>query len=295
MQSPGPVVSFDPDLPDPDPADPDPWAEPGWGAPRRRGRGTRVPRASLRQLLGIEGGESPELGAVARLARPTALAREHTLPVLDPLAPLLPDGRLRRGSTVAVGGGYAVRSLTHALVAGPVAAGSWVALVGLPNPGLLAASEVGLDLTRVVVVDRPPSGLWAQVVSALADAFDLVVVAPDRVLGAGEERQLSARIRERGTVLVQTTRAGRPAGFTSPDLALDVIDATWSGLDIDGHGYLRERRVMIESSGRREAGCSRRAELFLPGPHGRLAAVDPAGTVPAGEGENTVAPFRRVG
>ncbi len=187
---------------------------------------------------------------------------------------------------MAVGGEYGVRSLTHALVAGPVGAGSWVALVGLPSPGLLAASEVGLDLARVVVVDRPPPALWAQVVSALADAFDLVVVAPDRVLGAGEERRVSARIRERGTVLVQTTRAGRPAGFASPDLTLDVVDATWSGLDIDGHGYLSERRVMVESSGRREAGRPRRAELFLPGPDGRLAAVEESGTV---------IPFRRVG
>ncbi|MCP3853289.1 MAG: hypothetical protein GY745_20875 [Actinomycetia bacterium] len=292
VSTPGPVASFDPDIPDPTPADPDPWAEQGWEAPRRRGRATRAHRASLRQLLGVEGGESPELRAVARLARPTALAREHTLPVLEPLMPLLPDGRLRRGSTMVVGGEYGVRSLTHALVAGPVASGSWVAMVGLPDPGLLAASEVGLDLARVVVVDRPPPSLWGQVVTALADAFDLVVVAPDRLLSAGDERRVSARIRDRGTVVVQATRAAsRPAGFTSPDINLDVVAATWSGIDRDGHGYLSERRVTVESSGRREAGRARRTELFLPGPDGRLATVE----APVAREEDDVVPFRRVG
>ena len=58
-----------------------------------------------------ESGEAPEAGeARARLAlvaertRPLVLARTRLLPVLPPLAPLLPDGGLPRGITVAVGG-----------------------------------------------------------------------------------------------------------------------------------------------------------------------------------------------
>jgi len=38
----------------------------------------------------------------ARRARPVSLAGEQILPVLAPLAPLLPDWGLRRGSTVVI-------------------------------------------------------------------------------------------------------------------------------------------------------------------------------------------------
>src|SRR5439155_22754384 len=55
------------------------------------------------------------LREVAGRARPVALARERQLPVLPPLAPLFPDGGLRRGSTVAVAGSTA---LALALAAG---------------------------------------------------------------------------------------------------------------------------------------------------------------------------------
>ena len=48
-------------------------------------------------------GDPRDLLEAAARVRPVALAREHVLPVLDELAPLLPDAGLRRGSTVAVG------------------------------------------------------------------------------------------------------------------------------------------------------------------------------------------------
>ena len=69
------------------------------------------------------------LHEVAARARPVALAREHVLPVLEPLQTLLPDG-LRRGSTVAVGDST---SLALALLAGPSGQGSWAAAVGVSN------------------------------------------------------------------------------------------------------------------------------------------------------------------
>src|SRR5438045_2983301 len=83
------------------------------------------------------------LQEVAARARPVALAREHVLPVLEPLQTLLPDG-LRRGSTVAVGS----TSLALALAAGPSAAGSWTAAAGVPALGLTAAAELGVSPGR---------------------------------------------------------------------------------------------------------------------------------------------------
>src|SRR5436305_1103558 len=83
-------------------------------------------------------------------------------------------------------------------------AGSWAAVVGMPDLGLLAAAELGVVLHRLVLVPRPGTELGA-VVAALLDGVDLVVVATDgiallRSRGAGLARRLSARARHRGAV-----------------------------------------------------------------------------------------------
>jgi hypothetical protein len=51
---------------------------------------------------------------VGERMRPVALAREQVLAVLAPLAPLFPEGGLRRGSTVTVVGGPGATSLALA-------------------------------------------------------------------------------------------------------------------------------------------------------------------------------------
>src|SRR5437879_10744297 len=93
-----------------------------------------------------------DLRELSNQARPVSLARERTLPVLPALAGLLPEGGLRRGSTIAVSGGT---SLALALAAGPSQAGSWCAAVGLPSLGLVAAVEGGVVLERFPLVARP--------------------------------------------------------------------------------------------------------------------------------------------
>ncbi|MDP8986796.1 MAG: hypothetical protein M3N11_00370, partial [Actinomycetota bacterium] len=55
------------------------------------------------------------LREVGERARPVALAGEQVLPVLDPLRPLLPEGGLRRGTTVTVDGASGATSLALAL------------------------------------------------------------------------------------------------------------------------------------------------------------------------------------
>ncbi|MBA2496786.1 MAG: hypothetical protein H0V33_06755, partial [Acidimicrobiia bacterium] len=102
------------------------------------------------------GARLEELAALAERVRPTVLAGEQVLPVLGALDGLLPGG-LRRGSSLAVGVGRAGRpggatSLALAVAAGPSAAGSWVAAVGVPSLGLAAAAGYGVDLDRLVLV-----------------------------------------------------------------------------------------------------------------------------------------------
>ncbi len=210
--------------------------------------------------------------ALARLAaiddrvRPVTLAEHHVLDVVEPLAVLLPGGGLRRGTVVAVGG-VAATSLALALVSSASAQGSWVAAVGLPRLGLVAAAELGVALDRVAVVDTPDRGSWPSVVAALVDAVDLVLVGPARVR-PGDARRLAARARERGAVLL-------PVGVDwpeAPDVVLAAHSARWEGLG-SGHGHLRARRVRVGATGRRDAARPRSTEVWLPAADGSIAAV----------------------
>jgi hypothetical protein len=230
----------------------------------------------VRSALAREQREQREqLAAAARRARPVALAEERSLPVAEALQPLLPGG-LRRGTTLQVAGaraGVGSTSLALAVLAAPSAAGSWAAAVGVPTLGLTAAAGFGVDLGRFVLVPDPgdPGGpTWATVVAALLDGFDVVVARPPRRVPTGECRRLTARARERGSVLV---RLGSSSDWPeSADASLTVVSTEWEGLG-DGHGHLRARRAVVEAGGRRGLDRTRRADLWLPAPDGRLAAA----------------------
>jgi hypothetical protein len=184
---------------------------------------------------------------------------EHELlPVLPALAPLLPHGALRRGSTVVVAGST---SLLLAVLAGPSLAGSWAAVIGLPTLGLVAAAEAGVALDRLALVPEPGRE-WPGVVAALLDALDVVVVAAPGRVRDGDARRLAARARQRGSVLVPF---GVPAGgWEAADLWLSVTGAQWHGLGT-GSGHLQGRQVQVRCAGRGSAARPRHARLWLPG------------------------------
>jgi hypothetical protein len=211
-----------------------------------------------------------DLRQIADRARPTVLAREQVLPVLPALQDLLPSGALERGTAVGITGDAAT-SLTLALVAGPSAAGSWTAVVGVPTLGLAAASELGVALERLVLVREPEPSSWGSVVAALVGAFDVVVLAPTHRVRATDARRLAARARERGSVLVQLGGVAR-SGLEC-DVRLTTGDVRWHGL-ARGHGHVRARRVIVETSGRRRAARPRRVDLWLFDDHGRVAVAE---------------------
>lgn len=199
----------------------------------------------------------PDLQELNNQTRPVSLAGERLLSVLPALQGLFPEGGLRRGSTVAVTGGA---SLALALLAGPSAAGSWCAAVGLPSLGLVAASELGVALDRFPLVARPGAD-WPAVVATLLEAVDVVLLCPPAHVRTGDARRLAARARERGAVLVVT------GGAVTADVRLSVAHAQWEGLG-QGHGHLRARRVEIVSHGRGAAARERRVSLWLPAADG---------------------------
>jgi hypothetical protein len=192
-------------------------------------------------------------GLVRQASEPVGRV-EQSLPVSAQLRPLLPDGVLRRGGTVAVAAG--ATSLLFALVAEASSAGSWCAVVGLPRLGLVAAAEAGVAVERFALVPHPGPD-WTAVVAALIDGVDIVVVATPGPVAAAVASRLGARARQRGAVLI-------PVGqWPGADLTLTVTGATWHGLG-QGRGRLRTRELEVYVHGRGAAARGRRATLCLP-------------------------------
>lgn len=202
-------------------------------------------------------------------------AERRVLPVAEPLARLLPEAGLRRGSTVAVSTGPGSTSLLLALLAQASAGGAWVGVVGRPELGLVAAAEAGVRLERLALVPHPGGDLVA-VTAALLDGLDVVAVAGVERAGmrAPDRRRLEARARQRGVVLV-------PLGsWPGADVELSCSEPRWEGLGAGadgGSGRLCARGLRVRSSGRGIVGRSGR--MLLPASGGRVAAAEP-GEVP---------------
>ncbi|GAA2728020.1 hypothetical protein [Cellulomonas aerilata] len=203
------------------------------------------------------------------------------LPVTPVLAPLLPEGALRRGSSLVVTGST---SLVLALVARASQEGSWVALVGLPGAGLLAAQQAGVVLDRLALVPRPGPDA-PTVLAALLDGVDLVIVGDGAALVDSDRRRLTARARERGAVLLST------APWTGANVVLAAEPVEWTGLG-DGHGHLRRHRMSVTRGGRGSAGRGARVDVVLPVRPG-TAAAGPA--APERADRVPVVPLRMVG
>lgn len=230
---------------------------------------------------GIPGTPGPA-GAAAAIARLTALpgvstasgvavAAEHAqttgqvLPVLSGLSGLLPAGGLRRGSTVAVHGST---SLLLALLAEATAAGSWAAVVGLPDLGVVAAGELGVEVSRLALVPRPGAE-FASVAAALLDGVDLVAVGPGTPApgrSGQTARRLSARARHRGAVLLSL------GPWPGAEVELRCAGGRWSGLD-GGYGYLRQRQVAVTTVGRGATARPTGTDLLLPASGGAVTGV----------------------
>lgn len=220
------------------------------------------------------------LRELAQAIRPTSLAADRTLPVLEALAPLFPNGALQRGSMVQItgSGGTAV---ALAVAAGASRNGSWVGFVGAEMIGWAAAEQLGVDPRRSLVVTDVPVGSWANVTAALIDAVDVVVAAPTHGVRPADARRLAARARERGSAMIVVEP--RIAWPVDADIALRSVNSSWHGLE-RGHGRLTARRMTIESIGRRAAAQLRQVDVWIPAEDGSVSLVDAgAGTISLAE------------
>jgi len=196
---------------------------------------------------------APDAGPAAQPSGRAGHPDRPPLAVAAALAHLLPEGALHRGGTLVVTGSM---SLTLALVAQASRDGSWVAVVGLPGVGVLAAQQTGVELGRLALVPHPGPDA-PTVLAALLDGVDIVIVGPEVALVDSDRRRLMARARERGAVLLST------AAWPGAHLVLAAEPAGWSGLG-DGYGHLRSHRLSVTRSGRGSAGRAVQAEVVLP-------------------------------
>jgi hypothetical protein len=208
----------------------------------------------------------------AEIAQVTPLSRgqdgdgvlpgEGVLPVLPALRDLLPAGGLQRGSVVATG---RWSLLCLALAAGASAAGAWCAAAGLPQLGVAAAADAGLDPGRLLLIAEPGTS-WPQVVASLLDGCEIVLLCPPDRPSAQVRRKLEAAIRRYGGVLVVA------GDWDGAQTRLFVARQEWTGIGA-GHGRLRARRVQVVADGRGAWSRPRARWLWLPGPDGSVATA----------------------
>lgn len=158
--------------------------------------------------------------------------------------------QLQAGSTYSVDS----MSLAMALMAGPSADGAWCGVVGTAELGLEAAAAAGVELRRTILVPDPGEA-WLEVAAALIDVLGVVVLRPPAHVAAKDVSRISARLRQRGGILISY------GDWPRSEARLSMCEVEWVGVG-QGHGHLQARRVTVEVQ--RGTAPARRRRLWLP-------------------------------
>ncbi|MBJ7337315.1 hypothetical protein [Mycolicibacterium sp.] len=203
-----------------------------------------------RKMAEVAGRTSGSVGSTQRGSMPAHAslpASENLLPVPESLADLLPDA-LPRGAVAVLSG---ARSLPLRLIAAVTAAGGHAAIVGQPDVGLLAAVEMGADLSRLAVI--PDAGADpVEVAAVLMDGLDLVVLGlGGRAVAPSRARAVTARARQKGCTLlvVNGDWHGASARLESRVCGYEVTGAG-AGAPTPGCGRISRVRLATRASGR---------------------------------------------
>lgn len=240
-------------------------------------------------------GDGGEVGAEATPSASAAAAvpAELLLPVPPGLERLFPAGGLRRGTAVQVSGSTSLLLALAAAAAGGREQDTWCAVVAMPDVGLAAAAEAGLDLERTVVVPSPGPGA-AAVLGAVVDGFDVVVLGRCAALSVADRRTATSRLRTREAVLLTCDT------WPGAQVVLEVGERSWFGVGA-GHGVLTGREMTVTSYARGLA-TQRSARVrmvagggVVPAPAERPAPAVPGGVVEPAEDEGLEVDWARAG
>lgn len=197
---------------------------------------------------------SGKVGAAHRGVSGTEEAVPAVKPLLSAQAPqvdALPEAlptMLPRG-TVAVAAG--ARSLVLGMVAAVTAAGGHAVIVGQPDVGLLAAVEMGADLSRLAVIPDPGADP-VEVASVLMDGMDLVVLGlGGRSVPPSRTRVMVARARQKGCTLLVTDGDWQGAS-TRLEARVSGYEVAGAGPDapMPGRGRISRVRLTMRTRGR---------------------------------------------
>lgn len=194
------------------------------------------------------------LTALGDRVAPVSMALERTLPTSPECADLFAEGALVRGRVLSCTGA-ASTTVALRLVAAAVEAGGWMAVIDVPMLGLDAASELGIALERVVSITTSNGAgagdaeVWADVVAAAADGFEVLVTRVPADVRLATARKVATRLQQRGVVLVVL---GDPGALVC-DGVVDSGGQVWSGVGA-GWGRLEHRSVEVMATGRRLPG-----------------------------------------
>lgn len=199
--------------------------------------------------------DRPDRGAVAQL-------RERMLGMQDgaPRLPVAMSPELTGLLQLRTGGSYQVdnASLALALLAAPSRAGGWTAVIGAGDLGIEAAAEMGVDLTRTVLVPHPGEH-WLEVTAALVDVVPMLLLRPPMGVTQRVTQQVAsrigARLRKRASTLLVW------GDWPGSEARLSLTGSVWYGAEA-GHGRLRSRQVTVACQ--RGTAPARRTTLWLP-------------------------------
>jgi hypothetical protein len=172
---------------------------------------------------------------------------ESLLPLPESLTDALP-GSLPRGTVAVVSG---ARSLPLSMVAAVTAAGGHAAIVGQPDVGLLAAVEMGADLSRLAVIPEPGADP-VEVAAVLMDGMDMVLLGlGGRSVPATRARAVVARARQKGCTLLVTggNWQGASARFEARVSGYEMTGGNDGG-PISGCGRISRVRLAMRAKGR---------------------------------------------
>lgn len=176
--------------------------------------------------------------------------QQPVFPITEALRPVFPQGGLVRGAIYQLDSSS---SLMWSLLAEATSEGTWCALVGVPDAGVAAAEELGVNTDRLVLIPSPGSQ-WMAVLGALIDVVGICVLGS---FPAPSERVLSTvqgRLRERGaTVLVRSSWPRIEASISAHH--------SWRGVD-SGRGVLREHYLTVSTT-QRSGVSSRSCDLVI--------------------------------
>jgi hypothetical protein len=196
---------------------------------------------SLRRKMALMSGKTSGLPAPADDLLPES---ESQLPVPRWLAEALPTP-LPRGTVAVLAG---ARSLLLSMVAAVTAAGGNAAIVGQPDIGLLAAVEMGADLSRLAVIPDPGTDP-VEVAAVLVDGMDLVVLGlGGRRVPQTRARAVVARARLKGCTLLVTDGDWQGAS-TRLDARVCSYEITAGGRGTPTPGFGRISGVRLQVSG----------------------------------------------